>query len=60
MKTGPGVVTEVIKIKMPSVKKKPVSWVLLAKWHPHVQNIHFKIIPCYRLLSIPIDYYRFW
>ena len=32
-----------------------LSWVLLAKYHRHVQNIHFEIIACYRLLSIVID-----
>ena len=32
-----------------------VSWVLLAKYHRHVQNFHFTIIACYRLLSIVID-----
>ena len=38
MKTAPGVVTEVIKSKMPGVNLKPVSWMLLT----------VKIIPCYR------------
>ena len=39
------------------LKPKSVSWVLLAKYHRHVQNIHFKIIACYRLLSIVIDFH---
>ena len=54
---------------MPGVKPKPVSWALLAKWHRHVQSIHFKIIAYYWLLSILLinnklvfcafDFYRF-
>ena len=56
MKTAPGVVAEVKK-KTFFFKPKPISWVLLAKYHRHVQNIHFKIIACYRLLPIAIDFY---
>ena len=56
MKTAPGVVAEV-KNKTFFLKPKPISWVLLAKYHRHVQNIHFKIIACYRLLPITMDFY---
>ena len=49
--------SSLLKSKIKCVNPKPAAWVLLAKYHRHVQNIHFKIIACYRLLSIV--YYRF-
>ena len=58
MKTAPGVVAEVKnKTCFFFFKPKPISWVLFAKYHRHVQNIHFKIIACYRLLPIAMDFY---
>ena len=54
MKTAPGVFAEV-KTKNNVLSLKPVSWVLLVKWHCHVRNIHFKISACYRLPSNIID-----
>ena len=44
--------SSLLKSKIKCVYPKPAAWVLLAKYHRHVQSIHFKIIACYRLLSI--------
>ena len=54
-------ILSLMKKKKKKKKKKDVLAYFSVQdlYQSHVQNIHVKIIPCYRFLSIPIDYDRF-